>query len=276
MTTRPAAIAGVLLSCSVAVHAQDDRVTTLVDRAVRYVQEYEKQFSAVVCEERQTQRLLHVDGRERKQRVLVSDLLLIKVGDETLSFRDVIAVDGKSVRDRQERLRKLFLDGNGSRTALRQARAISDESTRYNIGVARNLEGLMLPLRILQPVAVSGFRFAAADQGLSFEEFRSPAIVRYRNSQQFKDMFLRGRFDIDSDSGRVRGASVTAANRLFEITVDVRYLEDPAIGLLVPAGMQEHYRNTANPKDDRLEVSASYANFRRFQVRVEERIEEPR
>jgi len=207
--------------------------------------------------------------------VTVADLLLVKVGDKTMSFRDVAAVDGKTVRDRQERLRKLFLDDTVSRTAMRQARAIADESSRYNIGFSRSLEALMIPLEILQPPA-SGFQFASAAEGLTFQEFRSPSLVRYRNGGRVQDMFLHGRFTVDVDSGRVRGASLIATNTAFETTFDIRYVEDATVSLLLPAEMHEGYRHAEKPGDDQLDVSSSYSNFRRFHVNVDERFEEPK
>jgi hypothetical protein len=84
-------------------HAQD-AVPDLVSRASRYVDEYERQLSAVVCEERQKQRVVKSDGTTGKMRELVSDLLMVRAGDFTQTFRDVIAVDAKPVRNRQERL----------------------------------------------------------------------------------------------------------------------------------------------------------------------------
>jgi hypothetical protein len=65
---------GVLSATAGAGGRLDDPVAALVERAGRYVQEYEKQFSAVVCEEHQTQRVLRVNGRERKRRDLVSNV----------------------------------------------------------------------------------------------------------------------------------------------------------------------------------------------------------
>lgn len=265
-----------LLATAGALDGQDDPVAALVDRASQYVQKYETQFSALVCEEHQTQRILRADGRERKRRDLVSDVLLVKAGDGTSFFRDVISVDGKAVRDRQERLRKLFLDADASRTAMRHARAIADESARYNIGFSRGLDALMVPLEILQPRTAPGFRFTGADQGLAFQEFQSPSMIRYRNGQRAQDMFLGGTFTLDANSGRVHAASLKAANPVFEVTLDVRYIEDPKVELLVPADMHEQYRHAANPKDDWLEVSSTYANYRRFQVTVNERIDEPK
>lgn len=225
---------GVLLTTGHQIRGQDpDAVAALVARAGRYVQEYRRQFSAVVCEERQTQVIIRSDGRTRKRRELVSDFLLVKVGSGTMSFRDVIAVDGKPVRDRQDRLRKLFLDA--PKTALKQASAVAAENTRYNIGFSRSIPALMLPLAILDPRLASRFRFALTNAGLAFDEFGSPSMIRARKGSETRDMFLQSRFVIDTDSGRLRAASLTANSTVFESTFDVRYVENPTLELLVPS-----------------------------------------
>jgi hypothetical protein len=63
---------------------------------------------------------------------------------------------------------------------------------------------------------------------------------------------------------------------VFVVTLSVHYVEDPKVELLVPADMHEQYRHAAKPKDDWLDVSSTYANFRRFQVSVSERIDDPK
>ena len=57
--------------------------------------------------------------------------------------------------------------------------------------------------------------------------------------------------------------------------MSVRYRDDGQLKLLVPAEMQESYRESQKPRADRLEVTSSYSNFRRFQVSTEERIKVP-
>jgi hypothetical protein len=266
---------GLVVFAGGATRAQEtDGVAALVAKAGAYVAEFEKQFSAVVGEERQTQRVVRADGSIKKQRDLVSDLLLVKVGENTLQFRDVIMVDGRAVRDRQERLRKLFL--GAPQTAVKQAQAIGKESARYNIGFERGLEGLMFPLIIVRPEVASGFRFAPTTDGVSFEEFRSPSLIGEVGRGARRDMFLKGRLAIEPERGRVLSASLVAANDGLEITIDVRYREDATLHLLVPVDLHERYRKTTKPKDDRLEVTASYKNFRQFHVTVDERIDMPK
>ena len=244
---------------------------TLSSAPVRYVEEYERQLSAVVCEERQTQRVVKSDGTTGKMRELVSDLLMVRTADVTQTFRDVIAVDAKPVRNRQERLRKLFL--GTPRGRVKQAQAIAKESARYNIGFSRGMDTLMLPLAILHAEPATGFRFARTADGLTFDEFQSPTMVGYVRRGTRLDMPLHGGLTIESSTGRLSGARLVAENPQFVITLDVRYAEDAASGLLVPVESREDYR-TPDSKD-RLEVSSIYSNFRRFQVTVDEHVEVP-
>jgi hypothetical protein len=266
-----AALAVLTLYAGARGHAQDAGVPDLVSRAIRYVEEYERQLSAVVCEERQTQRVVKSDGTTGKVRELVSDLLMIRTDDSTQTFRDVLVVDAKPVRNRQERLRKLFLGTPRGRE--KQAQAIAKESARYNIGFNRGMDTLMLPLAILHAKPATGFRFARTPDGLTFDEFQSPSAVGYVRRGTRLDMPLHGGLSIESTTGRLSGARLVAENPQFVITMDVRYAEDAASGLLVPVESREDYR-TPDVKD-RLEVSSTYSNFRRFQVTVDEHVEVP-
>ncbi len=270
-TAVPAALAVLALYAGARGHAQETGVPDLVARASQYVEEYERQLSAVVCEERQTQRVVRKDGTTGRKRELVSDLLMVRTADSTQTFRDVIAVDTKPVRDRQERLRKLFL--GEPRGRLKQAQAIAAESARYNIGFNRGMDTLMLPLGILHHESATRFRFARTADGLTFDEFQSPSMVGYIRRGQRLDMPLHGGLTIESSTGRLSGARLVAENPQFVLTLDVRYAEDAASGLLVPVESREDYR-TPDSKD-RLEVSSTYSNFRRFQVTVDEHVEVP-
>jgi hypothetical protein len=252
-------------------------VEALVARAGRYVEDYEKAFSALVCEERQTQRLVRPDGSTEKQRDLVSDFLLVKAGSaEPQAFRDVLEVDGRPVRGREERLRKLFLDN--SRTAAKQAEAISKESSRYNIGVSRTPNSPLVPLEVLHPRSAPRFHFRRTPDGAAFEEFRSPSLVRQRTLTGTRDVFCHGSCAIDPETGRVLGVTLSAggASTRYEMQFDVRYDEEPTLRMLVPVEYREALWRPAKPKDSRLVVVSTYSNFRRFQVTTEEQIRIPK
>jgi hypothetical protein len=260
----------------VAAQPGDAQTAAIVERAGRYVQAYMETFSAVVSEERQVQKLIRPDGRVRQTRDLRSDFLLVKTGSEWPQvFRDVIDVDGKPVRNREDRLRKLFLQA--PKTALEQARAIARESGRHNIGVQRTGNSPMLPLLFLTPRKSSGSRWAFSGTSLTFEEFRSPSVLAGRRGSTRMDLMARGSFTIEPDSGRVLAGEFTTTGPAPAPTVSlaVRYEEDPVLKLMVPVEVKERYQRPDKPKNDHLEASATYANFRRFQVTVDEKIKAP-
>ena len=112
---------------------------------------YESRFSLLVAEEDYYQRADRplqagnpnqartpnpsggFDIGSKRARRLRSDYLLVRNEEGGwLPFRDVFEVDGRKVRDREDRMAKLLLAPSPS--ALEQARRLMDESTRYNLG----------------------------------------------------------------------------------------------------------------------------------------------
>jgi hypothetical protein len=252
--------------------AQSPSTETVVTAASQYVENYRKQFSAVVCEERQTQTLVKPDGRVSKTRVLVSDLTFVKTGDTWVlqSFRDVIAVDGKAVRNRDDRLRKLFLEGK--KDAVQLAQAIAKESGRYNLGVNRTGNSPLLPIMLLDPHIVGNFSFTLLDRTLTFEEKKSPTFLGFTRNGRRGELPAKGSMVVDPATGAIQSATLTAesAGAPISTTFAVTYAEEPALKLRVPIGMTEHYHLTAKPKDDHFEMTATYSSFRRFTVATTE------
>ena len=105
----------------------------------------------------------------------------VNAGAWPVVFRDVIAADGKPVRDRSDRLRKLFLDN--PKTAVELARAVARESERFNIGLQRTGNSPLLPLFFLTSRVASGVRFATQGSRLTFQEFRSPSVLSRRTAR---------------------------------------------------------------------------------------------
>jgi hypothetical protein len=269
-------LAIVIVATAAGPGAQTDDPTTVaaVERATRYVVDYLNAFSALVCEEKQVQTLVRPDGHVSKRRELTADFLLVKTGPESMSiFRDVMDVDGRKVRNREDRLRRLFL-GPQTKTALEQAKAIASESARYNIGVSRQGNSPLLPLKVLTPRTAPGFHFGLNGTSLSFSEFRSPSLLRRRTQGREFDMMSTGSFAIDPESGRILSAELTATGQPSAVQAwfSVRYEEDAKVTMLVPIEVRERYWSPSRPREDHLEVAATYANFRRFQVTTEEQI----
>jgi hypothetical protein len=246
---------------------------SIVEQAGRYAEAYVEAFSAVVSEERQVQKLVTADGRLKKVRELTSDFLLVKTGGAwPVAFRDVLSVDGKLVRNREDRLRKLFLDS--PKTAAELARAISRESERHNIGLQRTGNSPLLPLIFLTPKVVPGVRFEAAGTTVTFQEVRSPTVLARQTSKGRQDLMSHGSFTIEPQTGRVLAAEFVADGtpEVFSARFVVRYDQDAKLNLSVPVEVTERYWRAGKPRDDRLEVRSTYSGFRRFQVATAEQI----
>jgi hypothetical protein len=207
-----------------------------------------------------------------QRRDLKSDMLLVRApaGDRWIQFRDVFEVDGKPVRDRAERLTKLFLQPSAS--AQQQVDDIAAASARYNIGgVNRNVNLPVLALTVLEPLNRAWFSFKGARKpgnlfDLEFREERSGTLIRTAGDQS---MPSHGRFTIDLDSGRVLSSELVAESGALRARIEVTYAFEPSMGFFVPREMREKY---ALSSGSTIEGKATYAKFRRYQVTVNETI----
>jgi len=257
-----------------------DPLDAILDKAGDYVATYERTFVGVVAEEtyRQDSRGVgSVDQRGFAQegvgqrRDLKSDVLLVRApaGDRWMQFRDVFEVDGKPVRDRAERLAKLFLQPSAS--TQQQVDDIAAASARYNIGgVNRNVNVPVLALSVLEPQNRAWYTFTGRKAGrifeLDYQEQRCGTLIRGRGDES---MPSHGRFTLEPETGRVLTSELIAENASLRAQIDVSYGLDSNVGIFVPKEMRERYQL----KDgSRIEGKATYAKFRRYQVTVNEAI----
>ena len=203
----------------------------MLARAAAYVTSYQTRLAGVVAEEHYRQNVLGTQRRGAPQvrqfRELRSDLLLVKTGngDSWLQFRDVFEVDRKPVRDRDQRLYKLFV--GAATDAAQQAAAIQSESSRYNIGpIMRTINMPMLALilfdRLNQPRFMHGrakagnvkrFAALAAEADVWLVEYRETKAGTVVRGAADKDIPSHGRVWIDSRTGRFRQFTVTTSEK---------------------------------------------------------------
>ena len=285
--------AGGVLIASLAITpvcAQEPALELVLDRAAKYVAEFQRQLSGVVAEEQYVQDVRYPSGASRpnlapSHRELKSDLLLVKPAgvDRWLQFRDVFEVDGKPVRDRNERLVQVFIKPSSSSAA--QVERILTESARYNIGnLLRTVNAPVLALVILDPANQSRFSFKRTTHGdpllgrrgaeppepvwvVEYREVEKKTMIRTSNG---RDLPARGRFWIDPSTGQVAASELIAEDMLLRGTVDVEYQRQPSLGLLVPIEMRERY--DIRRDSSRVDGVATYSRFRQFQVQVDERL----
>lgn len=267
---------------------QTPALATLLARAAHATEEWVARFSAIVAEER------YVQSSTRTYRHLGSDILLVRLKEsgELFQFRDVFEVDNRAVRDRQDRLARLFLDSPAS--ALEQAVQIDRAGARYNLRLDQLNRSRSLGPRPLvnMPFAAIGFlqstyqprfRFTldGADRSVGadvwivgYEEHERPTLFgSVTDGPQKRDVVAKGRLWIHAETGRVMRTELRleylAGNRDAVVT---SFRLDDALQLTVPVEMRtEHYFASASI----VRGKATYGRFRRFGVRTDERIEAP-
>jgi VWFA-related protein len=257
----------------------DREVETVVARAAEYVSGYFREFRDVVAEEDYLQTI--PAQRPAETRRMKSDFLLVTTADGNtwVPFRDVFEVDGRAVRDRDDRLRKLFLESPPG-TAYQAMARVQDEGARYNL-VALGKTDINVPtfaLTILLDRNIHAFAFKRGREEtvegarllrVDFRETATPTLVRGADGG---DVPASGSLWIDPLTGRVvktflRAARGSGPAALAGLTLEstVVFRRSDSLGLWVPAEMREAYRLRGNS----VEGHASYSNFRSFQVRTD-------
>lgn len=275
-----------------AAGAGDPSLATVLARAADYVAAFHRQLSGIVAEESYTQEL-HRRAFGTVRRRLRSDFLLVlPTGAERyVEFRDVFEVDGTPIRDRDERLARLFLDPAAHAD---QVAAIIAESARLNIGdIPRNVNTPMLPLHFLARAQQPRFTFKRETRRLpdltgfdtpaggradfrttadvwviGFRETRKRTVIRTNEGRDFP---AQGRFWIDPASGAVLMTELVMNGASVQAVIDVSYQSEPLLGFRVPIEMRERYAT----RGERIDGVAAYGRFRQFTVRTDERIATP-
>ena len=282
--------------------AQEPSLEEVLSRAARYVADFHHKLSGIVAEERYTQQVQNTGGFGRRNtepallpsKTLGSDLLLVRPlnADRYVEFRDVFEVNGVAVRDRDERLTKLFLAPTAAN--MDQIAAVIEESARHNIGnIPRTINTPMLTLLFLQEHTQSRFRFRRSHDGgpslgtksnttrdpavfrvttemwvIEFKERHKPTIVRTNARRDFP---AAGRFWINPATGAVLMSELVMDSSDVSAVINVSYQSEPLLGFMVPIEMRERYRT----RSERLEGIATYGKFRQFQVKTAEAIGKP-
>jgi VWFA-related protein len=302
-------------------------VESLVASLGAQVERFERESAGLVAEERYVQVVRHWRGvprlpaddpalewtggapsdRARRgtsaRRELRSDVLLVSIpGERWVGFRDVADVDGRAVRDRVERVQRLFLSPDADRDA--QLARIADESARYNLGTARrNLNIPTVSLYLLHPQHQARFEFrragdetiaGARTRVLRFRERTRPTLI---GTPRGGDIPIDGRAWIDVQTGRLVQTEVRLeAASFMQSGIVTRYRASDDGSGIVPEFMWEWYQGSGmrmgqgqSVHDSGLsrggdlvagasivdansvtECLARYANVRRFVVQTSE------
>jgi hypothetical protein len=296
-----AAFAAALLSSGATVQAQVPQpvLSAVLARAATYVETFAARVSGFVTEETYIQDVRPPTNRFGTRpanirpytgalhRELKSDLLLVRpIGaDGWIKFRDVTEVVGIKLKDRNDRLARLFLDP--SKSTASQSRKIMEESARYNIGdIERNINLPVLALAVLDRRMQPGFQFVLDRPDEKYDLPKSAAfapppgavVVSFRETQvrtmvaspQGKNLASTGRFWMDRATSQIYMTEIGVEDLWLKAVIHVAYGPVETVNLPVPIEMHEQYENKLN--GTRVEGSATYSNFREFKVAVDEDI----
>lgn len=276
---RPLALASAIVALASALPAAQagPALDEVLRRTGAYLAAYLDEVSSVVAEEEYLQRATSLsDSRSRRLRSDLAILLDDRAG--WVAFRDVFEVDGEAVRDRQDRLTRLFVAPRSDAAA--RVREIVAESSRYNLNtanaeVARTINTPVTALRFLMTgnQARSAFRVDSVNrQGRSFARLRFTERGQPRLIRTPDNAAASGHAIVAPDSGAVVETGLEIHTGSVQATFRTTYAAVKSFGVLLPQAMDETYvmfLRSAAVEATRIEGRAVYSNFRSFRVSVD-------
>jgi hypothetical protein len=276
----------------------------LLARAADYARRYEQAMATVVLEERFVQlvkawgeppdtpdhaRLIWFDDVSKvrpdvivkQRRQTKSDILLVQLPDRTwTAFRDTFEVNGGKRRERDERLRDLFLQQ--TENSARQLRRINQASADWNLGgFYREINLPTTGLLFVHPRHQKNVIFRAGgvrDVGgarcrvLAFEERSQTTIVR---SVRGYNVPLKGSVCVDV-TGAILSTRLDLPERhTFRGAMETTYTQHERASVLVPDRLWEWYLLPQPMSDGTpiyIETLATYSNLRVFSVTTSETV----
>ena len=254
-------------------------VKDVMRRVGAYVDAYGEKASIVVATEQYTQEVRGSRPEGPTVRRMVADFAIVRVA--TLrgwqGFRDVVDVDGQRVSDRDDRLVRLLTDSRGG---YDEARRLSDESARFNIGAThRNFNVPTTALFFFSAENLDRFTFAAkgADGAgvweIAFRETSRPTLIRTPAGASLPS---EGTLWVKAEDGtvvrtvlNVEGfAGKESRGTRGSARVDVSYRRVPDLDMWLPASMDEDFEVTLREESERISGRALYSNYRQFQTAV--------
>jgi hypothetical protein len=277
-----------------ATQADRQSLESLLRLAAEQVEEHARVMAETVVEEDYQQIAFETsvttnrwaNGQVATRRTRADLIVLRDVGGSGawVPFRDVFEVDGRPVRDRDERLARVLSDITDD--SIEQAVAITREGARFNldgfsVAVDRTINSPMTALLFLRAANQARVQFrpgAAITMGgvpcriVAFSEGDGPSLIASPAGARAK-----GRFWIAVDTGRVVRSEleVDAAfpsdpNQFVRSRVTVTYAPGANGRINVPMTMDESYE--LNGLRRIISGRARYSNFRRFGVDTSEQV----
>jgi hypothetical protein len=252
--------------------------------AAAYVDDYQKQLTAIVADETYRQAIRGQDpedeGAPRARTTRGEVFFMFAAAErEWMAIRDVREVDGAPVSggaDVRETLRTLAPGLVAERMKAYNA--------RYNIGrVVRNINEPTLALLVLDGTHRARFKFKDGKPRvaggrelvpLSFRERERPTLIRSRTGSP---IYTSGELLVEAGSGRIWQSTLDASVDAIRVRLTTEYAFDERLQLLLPTVFRERYEQGKPPSGsassgkrqvpyELIEAEGEYSNFRRFEV----------
>ncbi len=271
------AVIPVLLS---ALALQSNQGDVVRDRLDTYLISYEPQLSALVADERMTQRdgaspeANKINAEPTRNREISSEVAFVSLpgGVGWLGFRRVISANRKKLADAGPSLGALL--GDGATDDYDQARLLLQDSARHNLGLPRTTNLPNLPLEFLHPRnrhrlhhRVDGTEKirGLATTRLVFQEHSTPTIIQTPEGGDMQSLVIGW---VETGTGRLIRAEVKTRDvRLgvlpFDNRIVVEFRQDEKLGLLVPYEMKEEFFAGRFREGT---GTARYSNYRQFRA----------
>ena len=261
--------------------------TTVLSSAMRYAMNYEQRFALLAADELYVQELMRPPnpgdnltrsnpgggmraGGSMNQQTIKSDYLLVQLGGDGegfMPFRDSYEVKGRKLRERDDRLLKLFTSSDKQR--FEKAAKFSEESAKHNLGnVARTINIPLLAMMFLHPRVNERFEFTDGGEETVagrvlrkavYKEVARPTLIK---TSRGRDLAMTGTIWIDPFSGTVVKTELNAADPIVRTQVVVTFRRDDALDMWVPEKMEEYYK--AYSAVDDILATATYTNVRKI------------
>jgi hypothetical protein len=261
--------------------------TTVLSSAMRYTMNYEQRFALLAAEEHYVQELQRPPnpgsnlsrsnpgggmqgGGAISQQSIKSDFLLVQLGGDGegwMPFRDAFEVKGRKLRERDDRLLKLFTSNDKGR--FDKAAQFTNDSAKHNLGnVARTINIPMLAMMFLHPRVNERFEFVdGGEENIGgrivrkaiYKEVARPTLIK---TTRGRDLALTGFIWIDPLTGTVVKTEMNAADPVVRCQVIVTFRRDEGLDLWVPDRMEEYYKAYSGLDD--ILATATYTNVRRL------------
>jgi hypothetical protein len=260
---------------------------TVLSSAMRYAMNYEQRFALLAADEHYVQELQRPPnpgsnlsranpgggmqgGGAISQQVIKSDFLLVQLGGDGegfMPFRDAYEVKGRKLRERDDRLLKLFTSNDKGR--FEKAARFSDDSSKHNLGnVARTINIPLLAMMFVHPRVNERFEFTdGGEENVGgrilrkalYKEVARPTLIK---TTRGRDLALTGVLWIDPFNGTVMKTELNAADPIVRCQVIVTFRREEPLDLWVPEKMEEYYKAYSGLDD--ILATATYTNVRRL------------